>query len=87
MQHTSVKPDRLLVIYCNPLLGDVFDKHPAFERFYAGRHALLQGDLANFGETENSFVIWKGKSDSLSVPYPGANAVIRTHASHAEVEA
>jgi hypothetical protein len=68
-------------------LGDVFDNHPAFERFYAGRHALRQGDLANSGETENSFVIWKGKSDSLSVPHPGANAVIRTHGTHAEVEA
>lgn len=87
VDHVSNRENRILVVYCNPIRGDVFDDNPAFERYYAGCHALGSEDLTNDGEVENSIVIWKAKTDSVSIPHPGANAHIRASAVHAIVEA
>jgi SAM-dependent methyltransferase len=84
--HQAIPGNRVLVVYCTPILGSVFDGHRAFERFYAGSFPLGPEDSDNYGETENSFVIWKARSDRLSRPLPGANARIRTAAAHAVVE-
>jgi hypothetical protein len=64
----------------------VFDKNPAFARFYAKCHQLGPEDCSDWGATCDSFVIFKAKSDTRSQPHPGAGAKIRVVHMDATVE-
>ncbi len=86
-EHQEVPGNRILVIYYNPVSANVFDNHPAFGRFCATRHRLGPEDHSDWGATHDSFVIWKARSDTLSVPHPGADERIRYSGMNAEVEA
>ena len=73
--HNQIPGNRMIVLYYNPIAGKIFDDHPDFSRFYAGRHRHTAQDSGIAGR--DSVVIWKGSADDRLTPHAGAEAKIR----------
>ncbi|MBV8593858.1 MAG: methyltransferase domain-containing protein [Caulobacteraceae bacterium] len=74
--------DRLFVIYYNPVYARLFDRTPELYRFYAGRHAFADAEAraSEFGNQDNSVVVWQGRSTASAPAWPGAEARVRVTA-------
>jgi SAM-dependent methyltransferase len=75
--HNLIPGNKVLLVYYNPISGKVFDDHPGFARFYAGRHFHDVQDSRDAAVNVDSVVIWKSSADTTLEPHYGAEAKIR----------
>ena len=77
VERVSAHGGKLILIYYNPAFGKVVDANPRFSRYSAARYGMGGGNVGEFGNTEDSVVIWQNDQPPMLPPRPGADAPIR----------
>ena len=65
------------VIYENPVHGDVFDRSPGFERWFAGMLDYADEELGHGFDTAESIVVWRTRCEGAPPPLAGATRTIQ----------
>jgi SAM-dependent methyltransferase len=67
---------QLMVVYYNPVLGEMFDSSPAFTRWYAANLNCDESELDFGPDPMDTVIIWRSTNAATATPHAHANRPI-----------